>query len=251
MRPKSNFNNTLMRKLFILIVLFTFHSYLLGQSEVVSKIGNFKMYDSTSRLVELGFNNIIVIKSIDDLTKNINKSKNKNNIFEYVYDPNVRKNKQLDYPTAKNTYKNPAVRRFVINNLEIIKGLTIESVELIYLNDSLVSFSAYSILRNDVSTIKEIFKTKYQSLDIELNKYKDEDAVLGSTEKKLTEYFKTEYPTVVCAFTISISYNTFGNAQGSLNQLLFRDVEKTRYIKQAESEFETKKVLDTYDIDKL
>lgn len=246
-----NFNYSLMRKLVALIVFFTFYSYLFGQNEIVSKIGSFKMYDSANKLAELGFNNIIVIKSMDDLTKNVNKLKNKNNIFEYVYDENVKKSKQLNYPNAKNTYKNPAVRRFAINNLELIKGINIESVELIYLNDSLVSFSAYSVLRNDVGTIKEIFKTKYQSLDVELNKYKNEDAVLGSTEKELTEYFKTEYSTVVCAFKISISYNALGNAQGSLNQLLFRDIEKIKHIKKVESELETKKVLDTYDIEKL
>lgn len=240
-----------MKKRIVLALAVVMSTMAFAQKELVQKIGHFKLYDSIDALDSLYLGEVNVIKSNSDLLKQTLKMSRKNLVFEYVYDASA-KGKLPDWG-MRNFYQNKNIRRFCIFNHELIAGIELDGVQLIYRNDSLVSIRTFSILKadKDIITLKQLFEQKYEPLVLDFYGLKPYNAYLERTQIIKDSYFKPENKNVVCAFLCPITKNTVGNYISDSYGLVFDDMEIMKQILQKEKELETKKLLNTYDVNKL
>jgi|GEM_PF-6741501 len=240
-----------MRKVIVLAIVLLVNVLVFAQKESVQKIGHFNLYDSIDELDKLALGEVFLIKSNADLLKQTLKMTRKNLVFEYVYDATA-KGKLPDWG-MRNVYQNKNVRRFCIFNHELIKGIELDGVQLIYLHDSLVSIRTFSILKadKDIITLKQLFEQKYEPLVLDFNGLKPYNAYLERTQIIKDTYFKAENKNVVCAFLCPVTKNTVGNYISDSFGLVFEDMEKMKEVQRIEKELETKKLLNTYDVNQL
>lgn len=240
-----------MRKVIVLALVLVVNVLVFAQKESVQKLGHFNLYDSIDELDKLGLGEVFLIKSNTDLLKQTLKMTRKNLVFEYVYDATA-KGKLPDWG-MRNVYQNKNVRRFCIFNHELIKGIELDGVQLIYINDSLASVRTFSILKSDkdVLTLKQLFDEKYEPLVLNFQSLKPYNAYLERIQIIKDSYFKTENEDVVCAFINPVTKNTVGNYISDSFGLVFEDMKMMQKIRQTEKELESKRLQETYDLDKL
>jgi len=249
-----------MKKIIILSLLFLSANFSFGQKPALEKIGGFKMYDSVKSLTELGLTEVIFKKNKDVSKFYYNYNPKLMNLYaEYNYEL-LKSIDALSIVDEYNVYINPKVRKFVLKRLELIPNLVLNEVELIYYNDSLISFNT-SARFNDASIYLK--DNSYESI-MKLSKLLDEkyDCIVStSTEKakttlgetrEITSFeYKTNWPTVKCKYEVEDVKNSLNETIKTYFTLELVDVTKLNEIRSFDYQLKNDKDLKKYDTNKL
>jgi len=219
-----------MKKNLLCILLIVFcSSFLFGQN-FMNRIGDFKMYDSPSKLAELGFTNPKQVRSKAEYT-NMKFSNSKNNLYEIITDT-INGDKFDDFQN----YYNPQIKSFYFRSMEIAKDIILKNVRIIYYKDSLISFTCYDspqVSRNmGLSKLEDIYTTKYgiKSTKEEKNTKENSNTSTVSYETSLpniTCFISTKiYKYVYGKTTIIKSLNFYDKAKRIESQIEERHIEK-------------------------
>lgn len=243
-----------MKKSFFALFFLLSVNVVYCQKPVIEKIGAFKIYDSVKALTDMGLTEIVLKKNSDYF--NFHNLKNLNQFVEYDNSNSYSTNKA----NIKELYLNPNVRSFKIRQLELIPNLILKEVELIYLNDSLISFETSSLYNKASIYLKDYSYEnirKLSSLLCDKYDYKtNRDTIKAETAlDKTTNIFKINYKTnnesIKCDYEVRETNNAANVEVNSFYLFKYYDENKIREIKRIESELEKKSDLEKYDTNKL